>query len=311
MVAVDIVEVGPRDGLQNERRVLEVDTRIELIRRMVERGAHRIEAASFVRPDRVPQMASAEEVLAGVPRPADVSYIGLVLNGRGAQRAVDAGCDEINVVVPVSEEFSRRNQGMGVAEMLGHAGSAIALARQGGARVSVTLAVAFGCPFSGVVDDRVPEIYDRVADLGLDEIAFADTVGVGVPRQVRELVRLVEADGRVPDLRFHFHNTRNTGYANAMAAWEATTRDRIALDASVGGFGGCPFAPRATGNIATEDLAYLMIGEGLEVDLDLADLLQDAEWLAAELGSPVQALLGRSGGFGTATPTGAGRRARA
>lgn len=297
MPAAQLVEVGPRDGLQNEKRVLGVDTRIELIGRLVEHGARRIEAVSFVRADRVPQMAGAEEVMAGVPRRPEVRYIGLVLNGRGAERAVAAGCDEINIVVPVTEEFTRRNQGMGVRDMLGHAAVAIGIARAAGLRISVTLAVAFGCPFAGRVDGAVDEIYDRVADLGIDEIAFADTIGVGGPRQVRHYAALVRDDDRVGGVRFHFHNTRNTGYVNALAALEAAARDTVVLDASVGGFGGCPFAPAATGNIATEDLGYLLRGEGYPIEVDLSGLITDATWLAGQLDTPVQALLGRAGDF--------------
>lgn len=297
-----MVEVGPRDGLQNEKRTLDVDTRIELITRVVTHGARRIEAVSFVRADKVPQMAGAEEVMAGVPRNVGVSYIGLVLNGRGAERAVDADCDELNIVVPVTEEFARRNQGMGTDDVLRHAQVAVDIGRAAQKWVSVTLAVAFGCPFSGEVGSAVADVYDRVADLGIDEIAFADTIGVGTPRQVREYARLVEADSRVPGLRFHFHNTRNTGYVNALAALESAARDTIALDASVGGFGGCPFAPAATGNIATEDLGYVLRSEGQRLDVELPGLIADADWLAEQLGSPVQALLGRAGDFPAGQP---------
>lgn len=302
---VELVEVGPRDGLQNEARTLAVDTRIELIERLVAAGVRRLEAVSFVRPDRVPQMAGAEEVLAGLPVRDDVDLIGLVLNRRGAERAALTTCDEINMVVPVTDAFATRNQGAPVAQLLDQAAGAVAVAREAGKRASVTLAVAFGCPFQGRVDTaQVAAVVERVADLGVDELAFADTVGVGVPTQVDSLAALVRGDARIPRLRFHFHNTRNTGYANAWAATRLDDPDRgqrVSLDASVGGFGGCPFAPAATGNIATEDLLHLLRGTGARVvgaDADdLNGLTAIASWLAAELDSPVQALLGRAGDF--------------
>ncbi len=301
-MTVELVEVGPRDGLQNEARTLPVATRVELISRLVDLGVRRLEAVSFVCPDRVPQMAGAEEVMAAVPRRDDVTYVGLVLNRRGAERAVETACGELNMVVPVTDEFARRNQGAATAALVQQAAGAVEVARGAGRRISVTLAVAFGCPFEGEVPlARVAEVVDRVSDLGIDELALADTVGVGVPSQVLALGGLV--DDRVPRLRFHFHNTRNSGYANA---WAATTLGRdVALDASVGGFGGCPFAPAATGNIATEDLAYLLRRSGVTVrgpaELDLAATSAVASWLAEQLDSPVQALLGKAGDFGAGT----------
>ena len=307
VAGVELVEVGPRDGLQNERRTLPVETRVELVSRLLDLGLRRIEAASFVRPDRVPQMAGAEDVLAALPDAPGATYVGLVLNGRGAQRAALTRCGEINVVVPVTDAFSARNQGTGVAGMLGHAGEAVRVARESGMTVSVTLAVAFGCPFTGPVPAaRVAEVIDQVLDLGIDELALADTIGVGVPRQVLTLGALALGDPRVPALRFHFHNTRNTGYANAWAATEldvAGHGQRLALDASLGGFGGCPFAPAATGNIATEDLLHLLRGSEVPVrgpaaDLDLEAATTVAAWLAGELDSPVQALVGRAGAWG-------------
>ncbi|KQT94365.1 3-hydroxy-3-methylglutaryl-CoA lyase [Marmoricola sp. Leaf446] len=302
-MVVELVEVGPRDGLQNESRTLPVETRIALIERLVAAGVRRLEAVSFVRGDRVPQMAHAEEVLAGLTVRDDVDLIGLVLNRRGAERAAETVCDELNVVLPVTDDFATRNQGVTVEQGLEHAAAAVRVARDAGKRASVTLAVAFGCPFQGEVPvSQVARVVERVADLGIDELAFADTIGVGVPAQVHALAALVAGDSRVPRLRFHFHNTRNTGYANA---WAATTLDlaghgdRVSLDASVGGFGGCPFAPAATGNIATEDLLHLLRRSGVEVAgaevQDLAPLVDTASWLSEELASPVQALLGRAG----------------
>lgn len=299
-MTVELVEVGPRDGLQNEARTLPVETRVRLVNRLLDLGVRRIETVSFVRPDRVPQMAGAEEVMAALdatPRD-DVSYIGLVLNRRGAERAVETSCHELNMVVPVTDEFARRNQGAPTAALVEQAAGAVEVARAAGRKVSVTLAVCFGCPFEGEVPvDRVAQVIDQVSDLGIDELAIADTIGVGVPPQVLELGALV--DERVPRLRFHFHNTRNTGYANAWAA--TSVRPDVVLDASIGGFGGCPFAPAATGNIATEDLAYLLRRGDVPMtgpaELDLAVASEVASWLSAELDSPVQGLLGKAGDF--------------
>ncbi|MFI9626600.1 hydroxymethylglutaryl-CoA lyase [Streptomyces sp. NPDC052042] len=305
---VELVEVGPRDGLQNEKKPLDVDTRVELIRRLVAQGARRIEAVSFVRPDRVPQMAGAEEVMAKVPQNPEVSYIGLVLNRRGAERAAQTACTEVNIVIPVTDAFCVRNQNLTVEAMLDHAAAASQVARDAGMRVSLTLAVAFGCPFSGPVSiDQVEKVLVRAVENEPDEIAFADTIGVGVPRQVRALAALAAGDERIRKLRFHFHNTRNTGYANAVAAAHrdpasgAVPGGVVALDASVGGFGGCPFAPAATGNIATEDLAYLLRGEGVPMlgpsDPDIDGLARVGSWLGDQLDSAPQGLLVRSGDF--------------
>lgn len=303
---VELVEVGPRDGLQNEARRLDVATRVALVRRLVDAGVRRLEVVSFVRPDRVPQMAGAEEVLDGL---ADLggraTLVGLVLNRRGAERAAATACDELNMVVPVTDSFATRNQGTDTAGLLEQAAGVVEVARAAGRRVSVTLAVAFGCPFEGeVAPARVADVVDRVLDLGVDELALADTVGVGVPTQVEELGAIALADDRLRALRFHFHNTRNTGYANAWAATRldlAAVGGRVALDASVGGYGGCPFAPAATGNIATEDLLHLLrrtgaTVEGADAD-DLSPLVDTAAWLAEHLGRPVDALLGRAGDF--------------
>lgn len=297
---IEVVEVGPRDGLQNEERVLDVDTKVELIGRLVADGVRRLEAVSFVREDLVPQMAGAEEVLAQLDPRADVTYIGLVLNRRGAERAARAAnCSEVNIVVPVTDGFSTRNQRCTVEEMVAHAADCIAVAREAKMTASVTLAVAFGCPFNGPVSEvTVARVLDKVADLGVDEIAFADTIGVGVPDQVAALANLVRDDPRVPRVRFHFHNTRNTGYANAYAASRLAGFDELALDSSVGGFGGCPFAPAATGNIATEDLGYLLRGGGnTHTGISLDGLSRTASWLAERLSKPAPGLLVRAGDF--------------
>ena len=238
---LEIVEVGPRDGLQNEDVTLSVEDRITLIDRAAAAGARRIEAVSFVNPARVPQMAGAEEIMAGITRDPDVSHIGLVLNRRGLERAVTAGVDEVNVAVPATDGFSTRNQGTTVAEMLETLDGIDRELEGSGIPLSVTVSTAFGCPFDGEVEpEQVAEVVRRVADTSATEVALADTIGVGVPRQVTELLGRVGkvADGRT--LRCHFHNTRNTGYANALAAVQAGVR---VLDSSLGGFGGCP-SPR-------------------------------------------------------------------
>jgi hydroxymethylglutaryl-CoA lyase len=292
--AVEIVEVGPRDGLQNESTLVSTEAKIAYIRAVIDAGARRIEATSFVHPTWVPQMADAEAVMAGVPRPAGVSYIGLVVNERGLDRALAAGVDEVNVVVVATETFSRRNQGMSVAEGVASFERISRRAHDGDLRVTATIGASFGCPFEGeVAPATVASLVRQCAAGGADEIALADTIGVGVPADVD---RLVDATREVTDLplRFHFHNTRNTGYANALAA---VARGATALDASAGGIGGCPFAPAATGNIATEDLAYALRRSGIRSGLDLDRLVAAATLVGSELGIQVPALLGRTGGF--------------
>jgi hydroxymethylglutaryl-CoA lyase len=295
MASVEIVEVGPRDGLQNEDVVVETTTKVSLIERMLDAGVRRVEATSFVHPKRVPQMADADAVMAAVPRDRGASYIGLVLNERGLDRALAAGVDEVNVVVVATETFSQRNQGVGVDGMLDAWQRIARRARDAGLRTSVTISAAFGCPFEGEVPaQRVVEIADRAATAGPDEIALADTIGVGVPPQVTGLVRAVREEvGGIP-LRCHFHNTRNTGFANVVAALDAGV---AALDASVGGIGGCPFAPAATGNIATEDLIYLLDRMGVTHGADLELASRTAEWIGDQLGSTVPGLLSRAGPF--------------
>jgi hydroxymethylglutaryl-CoA lyase len=295
---VEIVEVGPRDGLQNEKKVLPPAVKIAYVEKAISAGLRRIEVAAFARPDRVPQMADAEEVLRGVPRDAGVRYVALVLNGRGLDRALALGesrPDEINYVVVASDEFSGRNQGMSTAESLAAFRSVAARARDAGFFVTLTVAAAFGCPFSGAVP--ASRVRDIVADAGpLDEICLADTIGVGVPVQVAELAAAVRSVAPAAPLRAHFHNTRNTGYANAIAAVSAGF---VALDASLGGIGGCPFAPAATGNVATEDLAYLLNRSGLATGVDVTAAAFTGAWIGSRLGlSAVPAQLGRAGDFG-------------
>ncbi|MDP3972683.1 MAG: hydroxymethylglutaryl-CoA lyase [Candidatus Nanopelagicales bacterium] len=300
---VEIVEVGPRDGLQNDPADLSTDTKIEFVNRCVSAGARRVEVASFVNPNRVPQMADAEAVLAGLPSGSEktdgASWIGLMLNERGFDRAVSTPVDEVNLVVMVSETFSERNQGMSTDDAIQAVERIAPRARAAGLRCSVALSAAFGCPFEGEVPGaRVVDVAGRLAAAGVDEIALADTIGVAVPRDVRQRAtavrQAVAAETGAVRLRAHFHNTRNTGYANALAAFEAGIG---VLDASLGGIGGCPFAPRATGNIATEDLVFALERSGVDTGMDLDALIRAAEWLSEQLGRPLPSLLPKAGPF--------------
>lgn len=293
---VSVVEVSPRDGLQNESVLLTTAAKVELLERLVRAGLRRIEAVSFAHPGRVPAMADAEAVMAQAPRSEGVSYAGLVLNRRGLDRALAAGVDEVNVVVCVSDTFSRRNQNMSTEEAVRAAEDVVQRARDAGLVTTVTLATAFGCPFEGEVDpDRVVAVAQELSRSGADELCLADTVGVGVPTQVRRLADAVRAQAEgEPVLRFHFHNTRNTGFANAAAAVGAGV---TVLDASAGGIGGCPFAPSATGNIATDDLVYLLERMGHRTGVDLAGLLPTAGFLTEQLQHEVPAMLPRAGLF--------------
>jgi hydroxymethylglutaryl-CoA lyase len=293
---VEIVEVGPRDGLQSEPGVLPTAAKVELIERLVDSGLRRLEVTSFVNPKKVPQMADAELVLAGLRKREDVRYIGLVLNQKGFERALAAGCNEVGMAVVASDTFNRRNQGVGTDESIA-AWLAIAKeAKAAGIRAQVTVSAAFGCPFEGEMPvARVIEVAKRVAEAEPFEIAFADTIGVGVPAQVTEIIS--RARESLPDtirLRAHFHNTRNTGLANAYAAVAAGVS---ALDSSVGGIGGCPFAPAATGNIPTEDLVYMLGRSGIETGIDLEKLVSTAEWLQGTLGRTVPGMLLKAGNF--------------
>ncbi|MBB2914319.1 hydroxymethylglutaryl-CoA lyase [Streptosporangium becharense] len=304
-----IVEVGPRDGLQNESVLVGTGAKVAYIEALAAAGLTRIEAVSFVHPRLVPQMADAERVMARVPRRDGLSYIGLVVNERGLERALDAGVDEVNVTVVTTETFSRRNQGMTIAQALDSFSVIAARARAAGLRVTATVGASFGCPFEGEVSPGdVATMARRCADSGADEIALADTIGVGVPADVRRLTAAVREVTGLP-LRFHFHNTRNTGYANALAAVEVGA---AALDASGGGIGGCPFAPAATGNIATEDLCYALRRSDVDTGVDLDGLVAAAAYIGERLGVPPPALLGRAGDFPPATTgrTAPGRTSR-
>jgi (R)-citramalyl-CoA lyase len=281
-VRVVVCDVGPRDGLQNEPETIEPATRAELVNRLAAAAIPRIEAASFVRADAVPQMAGAEDVVAGIVRRDGTEYSGLALNEQGFERLVASGLDRVNFTLAATETFNRRNGNRSLAEALSSAESVVERSKL---PVTVTISVAFGCPFEGHVDPGVvAEIAARFSERA--EIVLADTIGVATPSQVRPLVERTHARGA------HFHNTRNTGYANALAAVEVGA---TLLDASCGGLGGCPFAPRATGNIATEDLVYLLDGEGIETGVDLDALIATSEWLEALLGRRLDGYVYRAG----------------
>jgi hydroxymethylglutaryl-CoA lyase/(R)-citramalyl-CoA lyase len=290
-----VCDVGPRDGLQNEDRVLEPALRAELCDKLAAAGLKRIEAASFVNPKLVPQMAGAEDVMAALHRRPGTSYAGLVLNEKGYDRAIAAGVDEVHYAFAATDEFGRRNQNATAEEGLKTALSLVAKARSDRVPVTVTISVAFGCPFEGVVPvPRVLDLVERLMAIPPDEVCLADTIGVGVPSQVKALVRGARDLGAA--VGAHFHNTRNTGYANALTALE---RGVVSLDASVGGAGGCPFAPKATGNIATEDLDYLLRGMGVDTGIDLDALIECSRWLGQQLGKELPGMVARAGDFPT------------
>jgi isopropylmalate/homocitrate/citramalate synthase len=282
-VKVTIADVGPRDGLQNEPETLEPAVRAELVNRLAAAGLPRVEAASFVRPDAVPQMAGAEEVVAAIERRQGTEYSGLALNEQGYKRLVAAGLDRVNFTLAATESFSRRNANRSVEAAVTAAKAVIDRSRL---PVTVTISVAFGCPFEGRVDRAV--VADLAAQFPSAEIVLADTIGVATPKQVRALVERTGAPG------VHLHNTRNTGYANAIAALEAGA---TVLDASCGGLGGCPYAPRATGNIATEDLVYLLEGEGVDTGVDLESLIATSAWLESVLGRRLEGQVYRAGAW--------------
>lgn len=293
--AIEIVEVGPRDGLQSEPDVVATPVKLELIERLIEAGVRRVEVASFVNPKRVPQMADAEAVLAGLPRRPDVQYVGLVLNRRGFDRAQAAGCTEIGMVTAATDSFAHRNQGASTEETVRAWVEIAPLARAAGMRAQITISVAFGCPFEGEVPmERVVELATRLARSSPVELAIADTIGVAVPSQVTELVERIRSAIPGTPLRCHFHNTRNTAVANAYAAVMAGVRT---LDSSVGGIGGCPFAPNATGNVATEDLVYMLSRAGFDTGIDLNKLIGVGHWLQEQRGRPLPSMVSRAGGF--------------
>jgi hydroxymethylglutaryl-CoA lyase len=295
MPTIELVEVGPRDGLQNESLLFSTAKKLELIGLALDAGVRRIEAASFVNPKLVPQMADAEAVAAGLPKREDVVFIGLVLNKRGALRAIEAGMTQLGAVCAASDGFATRNQGMSSDESLAACADIVRLAGEHGRSAQITISTAFGCPFDGEVDpERVVAMARTAAAAGPVEVAIADTIGVATPGEVGRLVRAVQAAIKPLPVRVHFHNTRNTGLANVWAAVEAGART---VDASLGGIGGCPFAPRATGNVPTEDVVYLLERSGYRTGLDLDRLTEAARWLGGEMGREVPGMLSRAGVF--------------
>ncbi|ENY83000.1 hydroxymethylglutaryl-CoA lyase [Sphingopyxis sp. MC1] len=293
---IEMVEVGPRDGLQNEKAVVSTADKAELIRRAIAYGARRIEVTSFVNPSRVPQLADAEQLAAMLPDRDDVTYIGLVLNRRGAERALATGrIDELGAVCVTSDAFGIRNQGQSSDESLAAAIEIVELAHAAGRSAQITIATAFGCPFTGEVPmARVIDMAKRAADAQPREVALADTIGVAVPAQVAETVaRVREAVGPLP-VRVHFHNTRGAGLANV---WAAVAAGATVVDASLGGLGGCPFAPGAAGNVATEDVVYMLERSGIATGLALADVVDAAAWFTEVMGRPLPAMVSKAPAF--------------
>ena len=289
--SVTVCDVGPRDGLQNEDGILPPGTRAELVNRLAATGLPRIEAVSFVHPDRVPQMAGAEDVVRALDQGGRAVYAGLVLNDKGYERLAASGLEQTNVSFAATDTFSRRNANASLEEGVVAAESILARASADGRRASATISVAFGCPFEGPVDPgRVADLAERVVAAGAGEVVLADTIGVAVPTQVRRLVERIAILGR--PVGVHLHNTRNTGYANAYAALAAGA---TVFDASIGGLGGCPYAPGATGNIATEDLVYLLEGENVATGVDLDALVAVARWLEEVLGRRLDGQVYRAG----------------
>ena len=297
---IQIVEVGPRDGLQNEKAVLAPAVRAEMVRRLEAAGARRIEAVSFVHPKYVPQMAGAEAVMEGLPREAGRSRIGLVLNGRGYDRALATPVDEVNVALSATNGFGLKNQGLTVQGQLAMLGEIVARrhnaeASEGAPSLSAMISCVWGCPFDGEVStQQVADVVGAIAAMGVAEIGLADTIGAGDPWAVTKTVEAARRAAPEATLRLHVHDTRNTGLANAYAGVEAGVD---VLDASVGGIGGCPFAPGATGNIATEDLVYLLERAGFDTGYDLDALIVSAKWIGQAIGRPAPSALSRAGGF--------------
>jgi isopropylmalate/homocitrate/citramalate synthase len=294
-VRVAICDVGPRDGLQNEPETLAPSVRAELANRLASAGLPVIEAASFVRDDLVPQMAGAEEVAAGLGERDGVVFAGLVLNERGYGRLRETPLTETHVSFAASETFQQRNASSSVEEGLARAIAVVELVHEDGLRATVTISTAFGCPFEGAVDPgRIVELASRCTAAGTDAVLLADTIGVAVPSQVKGLVSTSLQLG-VP-VGVHLHDTRNTAIG---CAWAAVEAGATLLDGSVGGIGGCPFAPRSTGNVATEDLVYLLEREGVGTGVDLDELIRVAEWLEGVLGRPLPGRVYRAGTFPT------------
>ncbi len=292
---IEIMDVSARDGLQSEKKFFETSNKLELIARAIDAGLTRIEVTSFVNPKRVPQMADAEKLVQMLPENENVRYTGLVLNYRGFERARDLGMDEIGCAVVATETFNKRNQGVEVAETIKQWNQMADDAHAEGMRAQITIGAAFGCPFEGEVSTaRVVEIAKQIARAGPSEISLADTIGVAVPKQITEVVSAVKDALPEMRLRCHLHNSRNTGFANAIAAIDAGVE---VLDSSIGGIGGCPFAPHATGNISTDDLVYMLDRSGIETGVDLGKIIETSLWLETALNKSIPAQVAKSGIF--------------
>jgi hydroxymethylglutaryl-CoA lyase len=292
---ITLVEVGPRDGLQSEPEILSTKHKVEFINRAIDAGMRRLEVASFVHPKRVPQMADAEALIERLPDHDDVSYIGLIMNERGLDRALETKIDEIGMVIVSTDSYNRKNQGVDTDESVRVWGKIAARAKASGLRANVMISSAFGCPYEGEVKvERIVELAKRAIEADPAELGIADSIGVAVPNQVTDLLgRVRDVIGDLP-LRCHFHNTRNTGLANAQAAVESGV---TFLDASIGGIGGCPFAPAATGNVPTDDLLYMLDRSGVETGVSLEKIMETSAWLEQTLGRVVPALLPKAGVF--------------
>ena len=293
---IEFVEVGPRDGLQNEKTLVPTADKLALISRAIDAGARRVEVTSFVNPKKVPQMADAEDVCAGLPERSDVTYIGLVMNMRGAERAMATGrINQLGAVVVSTDSFAMANQGQTSAESVSVAADIIRRANAADLTAQATIAASFGCPFEGeVAEDRIVEIAKRLADAWPTEIALADTIGVANPAHVARLVQRVrEAISPLP-VRVHFHNTRNNGLANV---WAAVLAGATVVDASLGGLGGCPFAPGAAGNVPSEDVVYMLERAGVHTGMDLEKLIDASNWLSGVMGRKLPGMVAQSPPF--------------
>lgn len=294
--SIHFVEVGPRDGLQNERTVVSTADKLELIARSIAAGARRIEVTSFVNPTRVPQMADAEAVCAGLPERAGVTYIGLVMNGRGADRAIATGrINQLGAVAVATDKFAMANQGQTSDESVEAAKAIIAKAKDAGLTGQATIGASFGCPFEGEVSEaRVIEMARRLAEAGPVEVALADTIGVADPAHVTRLVAAVRAAIDPLPVRVHFHNTRGTGLANV---WAAVAAGATVIDAALGGLGGCPFAPGAAGNVSSEDVVYMLERAHVSTGMDLDQLIESSAWLTDVIGRKLPGMVAQAPRF--------------
>ena len=295
MSKISILEVGPRDGLQSEPEILPTEVKKEFITRTINAGIKQIEVTSFVHPKKVPQMADAEKLVESLPENDDVTYIGLIMNQRGFERARDCGIDEVGMVIVSTDTYNMKNQNVVTQESIDNWLSIAAEAKSAGIRTSVVIACSFGCPYEGEIDpEHIASIAEQVLEGKPDVIGLADSVGVALPSQIKRTFSLVKELAPSIPLRTHLHNTRNTGLANAAAAVEAGVS---IIDASTGGIGGCPFAPRATGNIPTDDLLYMLDRSGIETGVDLRQVVKTTDWLEEQLGRAVPAMVPKAGIF--------------